>query len=73
MTYSNKVTHKCGVVGCNEPAVVVIPKYRDVSSMNTDGILHVQNTCWCKSHAPMAPSKRAALRYGLCVTPNGQT
>jgi hypothetical protein len=52
MTYTKKEGHKCSVVGCNETAVVVIKNYRDVSSQNTDGLLHVSNTCWCRYHAP---------------------
>jgi len=52
MTYGKTEVKKCGVVGCNEPAVVIIEKYRDVSSLNTDGLLHVGNQCWCKEHAP---------------------
>ena len=48
MTYG----HKCSVVGCNEPVVVVIPEYRDVSKLHANGILHVSNAYWCKQHAP---------------------
>ena len=53
MTYSKTEVEKCGAEGCNERAVVVIKNYGDVSSLNTNGRLHVSNTSWCKEHAPL--------------------
>jgi hypothetical protein len=52
MTYSKKITPKCDVRDCNEPAVVTIPKYRDVSGLTTDGILHISDANFCAQHAP---------------------
>jgi hypothetical protein len=56
MTYSKKRepknAAKCSVVGCNEPASISIPKYRNVSTLTSEGILPVGTQNWCKYHAP---------------------